>query len=266
MSIVNCQFSILNCYISIHLINLGSNFVFSCLVELVDDGDEQLLTEQPVIVGLRAQESSKTVLVVDDVEDTRRFVAQLLNLQGLATIEAKDGREALRLVASHRPDLIIMDMRMDVMDGYQAIRALKYEQKSNIPIIAASASAFEADRLEIMDTGANAFIRKPFDAHEIFREVGQLLELEAIYKNKDEKIPLQKLTAEAIGTLPAELRQSLEVALVRLNVKLICDLLEGIRHENEEVGEVLEQLAGEYRYDAMLELLREAESSRGEQS
>lgn len=158
----------------------GSTFTFSCQVELNKELQVPVDSGQ-IIIGLDLGEAQKTLLLVDDIAETRTFLAEVLKTPGLRIVEAQNGAEALELVDKEKPDLVIMDMRMDVMDGFEAIRRLKLEQRSTIPVIAASASAFEIDREEIMATGADAFFRKPFDEREVLETVARLLKVERVY-------------------------------------------------------------------------------------
>ena len=113
--------------------------------------------------------AGKKILLVEDNEMNRQIACDVLADYGLKVFTAENGREAVEMMKSSTPgqyDLILMDVQMPVMDGFTAtheIRALKEKYKSNIPIIAMTANAFEEDRRAAFDAGMNEHIAKPID-------------------------------------------------------------------------------------------------------
>lgn len=106
---------------------------------------------------------SKKILVVEDTEDNRQILRDLLGMAGYEMVEAYDGAEGVAKASEHKPDLILMDIQMPVMDGYEAsraIRALKTEAR-NVPIIALTANALEGDRERCLAAGMNDYLTKP---------------------------------------------------------------------------------------------------------
>jgi CheY-like chemotaxis protein len=123
------------------------------------------------------------VLVVDDVAANRDIAVSVLSLAGLRTVEARDGAEALAAVHEHRPDLILMDMLMPVMDGVQAIRRIRDTPGlSGTPILAVSASSYHRDRERALQAGADGFLPKPLNFNRLFEQVGQRLNLAWTYR------------------------------------------------------------------------------------
>jgi CheY-like chemotaxis protein len=163
----------------------GSIFTFTCRVEVESDEQKDTTAKVPSLIGIDLQGVRKTLLVVDDIKEVRHYLAQQLETPGLKIIEAENGLKALEKIEAERPDLVIMDMQMPVMDGYEAIRTLKLKEKNPVPVIAASASAFETDHEEIMATGADVYIRKPFDTQEILKTVAERLGAKRIYQADD---------------------------------------------------------------------------------
>lgn len=120
----------------------------------------------------------RTILIVDDVEINRTMLVDILRPLGFDTVEASDGQEALDRIGQARPDLVLMDLAMPVMDGLQATRALRSLQLTrNLPIIALSANASNADRDEALEAGAQVFLAKPFDRADLLRHLGEQLDL-----------------------------------------------------------------------------------------
>ena len=105
----------------------------------------------------------RKILVVEDNEDNREIlVRRLERLGGFEILVATNGKEALEVAAQSRPDLIFMDLRMPVMDGYEATRALRQmEWGRDLPVVAITAHTMEEDREKAFSAGCNDFIPKP---------------------------------------------------------------------------------------------------------
>jgi two-component system, OmpR family, KDP operon response regulator KdpE len=107
----------------------------------------------------------KLVLLVDDEQRILRFVRVHFEAQGARVIEAHDGYEALDAVRQHLPDLVVLDVRMPGLDGYETLRALR--ELSDVPVIMLTVQAEEADRIRGLDLGADDYMAKPFSPAEL---------------------------------------------------------------------------------------------------
>jgi CheY-like chemotaxis protein len=119
-------------------------------------------------------------LVVDDTPTNRHLVVKLLELIGYNVREAANGAEAIALCHSWQPHIVLMDMRMPVMDGYEATRRIKAIAPQNSAIartivIAVTASAFEEERTAILAAGCDDFIRKPFQKDILYSKIAKHL-------------------------------------------------------------------------------------------
>lgn len=118
-----------------------------------------------------------TILIVDDVEDTRDMYAEYLRHCGFTVITATDGAQGLDAARAHRPDLILMDVTMPGLDGWMATRLLKQDALiKNIPVIILSAHVFTEHRDAAHESGADGFIAKPCLPDELAREVKAALQ------------------------------------------------------------------------------------------
>ncbi len=115
----------------------------------------------------------KKILIVDDEESIRRLVDVYLKKAGFITIEARDGREALKKIEKDLPDLIILDLMLPYVDGETIAREIR--KKSNIPIIMLTAKAEEDQRVEGLEMGADDYVVKPFSPRELVARVKALL-------------------------------------------------------------------------------------------
>ena len=112
------------------------------------------------------------MLIVDDHDLNRRVLVELLHPFGFAVREAADGAQALEQFERHRPQLILMDLRMPCLDGYEAMQRIRQcAEGANVRIVAVTASAFDDDLPKIRASGANDVLRKPFRRHELFQVV-----------------------------------------------------------------------------------------------
>jgi len=120
--------------------------------------------------------SKKKILVVDDNEDNREIFVFRLQQLGFEVLVASNGKEAIETASQAKPDLIFMDLRMPVMDGWEATRALRQtEWGKDLPVVAVTAHAMEEDRKKALNAGCNELIPKPVMDYAIFRETIQRL-------------------------------------------------------------------------------------------
>ncbi|MDP2278434.1 MAG: response regulator [Nitrospirota bacterium] len=119
----------------------------------------------------------KRILVVEDDEPNRRLIKDVLMYHGYEVMEAANGDEAVKMAAKHKPDLVLMDLQMPVMNGAEAIRQLKNSPETKgIKIIAVTGFAMRGDRERTLDTGADDYIAKPIDIRELPEVVKHILE------------------------------------------------------------------------------------------
>jgi len=112
--------------------------------------------------------TTKKILVVEDNQDSRELVIKVLKSRGYLIMEAADGEAALRKIGEEKPDLILMDISLPKIDGYEVTRRLK-EQESfkDIPIIALTAHAMKGDREKALQAGCDGYIPKPISVREL---------------------------------------------------------------------------------------------------
>jgi two-component system cell cycle response regulator DivK len=119
---------------------------------------------------------SKRILVVEDQEDNRRILRDMLGNAGYELIEAESGEEALTAVEAQRPDLILMDIQLPVMDGYEATRRIKSNPDMKaVPIIAMTAYALAGDEAKALAAGCNGYVTKPFSPRALLAKVREYL-------------------------------------------------------------------------------------------
>ena len=119
---------------------------------------------------------SKRILVVEDQEDNRQILRDLLGNAGYELIEAENGEEALAAVARQRPDLILMDIQLPVMDGYEATRRIRTNPDlKSVPIIAVTSYALAGDESKALAAGCDAYVSKPYSPRQLLAKVREHL-------------------------------------------------------------------------------------------
>ena len=125
---------------------------------------------------MQSQDQNETVLLVEDTEDNRFMMRRLLEMAGYGVIEATNGEEAVRLAESERPNLILMDLSLPIIDGLAATRAIrKLDGFKNVPIVAVSAHDSSDFQAEALAAGCNGYITKPIDFSELEQLIARLL-------------------------------------------------------------------------------------------
>jgi two-component system cell cycle response regulator DivK len=119
---------------------------------------------------------SKRILIVEDQEDNRRILRDLLSATGFELLEATTGEEGVRLAEASAPDLIIMDIQMPVLDGHEATRRIKAKPAlRGIPIIVVTSYALSGDEAKAKAAGADAYVAKPFSPRELLGLIRRFL-------------------------------------------------------------------------------------------
>jgi len=119
---------------------------------------------------------SKRVLIVEDQEDNRAILRHLLSKSGYDLIEATNGEEGVALAQSQRPDLILMDVQLPIIDGYEATRRIKSNAElRSIPVIAVTSYALSGDEAKARAAGCDAYFAKPFSPRLLLAKIRKYL-------------------------------------------------------------------------------------------
>jgi len=119
---------------------------------------------------------SKLILVVEDQEDNRRILRDLLTSAGYEVIEAVTGKDGVSAAETHRPDLILMDIQLPGLDGYEATRRIKANPDlHHIPIIVVTSYALSGDDVKAFEAGCDAYVSKPFSPRALLAKIREYL-------------------------------------------------------------------------------------------
>ena len=120
------------------------------------------------------------ILIADDYEDTRELLRLMLTADGYSVSEARNGRECVMMAQTERPDLILIDISMPVLDGWGALMELRADERArNIPCIALTAFS-DSDRAQALDAGFDAYLTKPFRGKDLSETVDRMLKAKRV--------------------------------------------------------------------------------------
>jgi predicted ATPase/signal transduction histidine kinase/CheY-like chemotaxis protein/tRNA A-37 threonylcarbamoyl transferase component Bud32 len=242
----------------------GSLFKFDITVSVVEtaQSNSQQLTRR--VVALEPNQPTYRILIVDDRWDNRQLLIRLLSRVGFELLEATNGQQALEIWENCCPHIILMDMRMPVMDGYEATKRIKATTKGQATaIVAVTASSFEEQRAIILSTGCDDFIRKPFREADIFDALHKHLGVSFVYDEStasptSTQTDTGAITPDAIAALPTDLVANLYQAIIDGDKDLMLSLIDPIRSSNKPLANALAALVNNFRYKQLLTLTQSA--------
>ncbi|MBF0302944.1 MAG: transporter substrate-binding domain-containing protein [Desulfamplus sp.] len=266
----------------------GSTFTLVLPAVQVEEKDVPVKPKKRKVLGIKQNiidnsERGKNItecriLVVDDKETNRDVLTRLLEQVGIEVKEAADGQEALDVFDTWLPQMVFMDIRMPVMDGVEATKKIKSSERgAKTFIIVVSASAMEEQRIEVMASGADAFIRKPFQESEIFEAISTYLGVEFIYEADPSEVLLSEnrsaanksgspenlrsgvagiLTAAAFKDIPEPLLNEMLSAVEGGYIDKLKSTIKIVSTIDVQLANRLEELADNYEYDQLIRLLQ----------
>jgi CheY-like chemotaxis protein len=242
----------------------GTRFTFDVRVGLAEV--TKVETRQPArrAIGLAPGQPPCRILVVEDRAENRQLLVELLESLGFEVRSAVNGQEAISLWSTWQPHLIWMDMRMPVMDGYEATKQIKAtRQGEDTVIVALTASAFEEERAIILQAGCDDFLRKPFREEVLLAKIAEHLGVEYVYEQEQPKSPQQaavpaELTPQDLAVMPAQWVAQLRYAALSADDELILELLKEIPQANAALGCALADLVSNFRFDRLAGLTQPA--------
>ncbi|MCP6757227.1 MAG: PAS domain S-box protein [Fischerella sp. CENA71] len=270
----------------------GSTFSFDIQVNLAAALKVVPKLNKGRVIGLAADQPSYRILVVDDRQENRDLIMQLLGSVGFEVDAANNGQEAIAMWQNWQPHLIWMDMRMPVMNGYDATKEIRARERKDADIsrrsdagncslsasprhhlpassfrtviIALTASAFEEQQASILAAGCDDLIRKPFREQVIFEKIAEYLQVRYIYaedssenatNNKPGNIQSSILDLHsAITVMPTSWVAELNQAAVEVDGERIFQIIDQIPQTHSDLAEALANLVRSFCFDEIIEL------------
>jgi signal transduction histidine kinase/DNA-binding response OmpR family regulator len=241
----------------------GATFQFSLPTHAIAPEQESFHSPSRQIVGLQSGQPTYRILVVDDREDSRHFLVDLLTPLGFQVQEASDGEGAIVLSESWFPDLIWMDMNMPILDGGSAAKHIKASGQRSPVIIGLTGSNLAEDRMTAFSSDCDDIILKPARTEVIFEKMAQYLGVRYRYRptppkktvisNPQTSLLLNKEeVVNVLTTMPIEWVNQLHQAALRVSAKQSCELIEQIAQNNPSLARTLNLWIEEYRFEDLV--------------
>lgn len=236
----------------------GATFQFDILFE---PGDPQIFHDRNVLEQkvdkLAPGQSPVRILIVDDTAENRQILVEMLEPVGFETRAVAGGHEAVALVKEWNPHLILMDLRMPGMDGFEAMTQIRrLPNGREVPMIAVTASAFSEDRHKAIDAGANDFLGKPFREHDLFDLVGRYAGVRYLFlQNAPAMPPPPALDHQTLAALfSPEAREGLRQAALDLNIEGALSLIQPIEAAAPQIARTLRNRIERFEFQSILDL------------
>ncbi len=251
------------------LVGKGSVFKFDIKLSVVGAAD--IKSQQPTrrVLALEPNQLSYRILIADDALENRQLLTKLLSPLGFELWEASNGIETIEIWEKYCPHLIFMDMRMPMMDGYEATKQIRLRERNRkdeqakiqtgqaTAIVAVTAHTLEKDRTTAFSVGCDDLIHKPFREADIFDALHKHIRVRFVYAEStaaSTETQVQILTPEAIAALPPDLVANLRQAIYNLDVELMQTLIAQISELNQPLATAIASLAKDFKYRQLLDL------------
>lgn len=244
---------------------LGQGCVFSFSLPLPEAEVPLVATHQRRVLGLTPGHLPVKVLVVEDNPDNQELIASLLTGAGFEMRMAENGQRAIDLFRQWQPHFIWMDMRMPVLDGYEATQAIRaLPGGDTVKIVALTASAFHENREEILAAGCDDMLAKPIDETRLFLLMGDMLGLRYRYADEafDGTTGMSAAASSEPSNLPQPLRGELQAAAELLDIDAVRSIIDGMLADHPEQARLAGEWLSEYRFDKIIDLCRHAEEDK----
>ncbi|MBW4464932.1 MAG: response regulator [Pegethrix bostrychoides GSE-TBD4-15B] len=257
-------------------VNQGSCFSFQIPVGLTQDAEPtSARAADSNLAALIPNAPDHRILIAEDNAENQMLLSRLLQKRGFAVQAVENGQEALALWQQWQPDLILMDVRMPVLNGYEATRSIRAREQSLCPprrtatkVIALTANAFSEDQQDSVKAGCDGFLTKPFRQEKLLELVFQQLDIElppAVLSTLSPTIspasprylpPLVDLSVqpELLQMLPAGWLEQFHSAVEQCDERASRKLIDQIATEQPTLSAALSQLVDNYRFDQLIQL------------
>jgi len=245
-------------------LGVGSIFWFEIPVLVSQGSPIQSLEISRQVLSLVPGQPEYKILVVDDQPENRQLMIKLLTQIGLQVKEAENGQEALHLWEEWRPHLIWMDIRMPIMNGYEATQRIRASlDGENTVIIALTAYASKSDRNLALSAGCNDYLSKPFQEDELFSKMAEYLKLKYVYADSTPSVSQSSILSSSVNpplTSDSLLVMAKEWIIALQEACLLCDeeevlhLVQQIPPEHQSLATSLRSLARDFQFQQIRQL------------
>lgn len=258
-------------------VNKGSCFICDIALPVSDAKNININYQAGRVIGLVESELKYRILIVDDRWENRVVLKSLLEIIGFEIREASNGQEALECWREWKPNLIWMDMRMQVMDGYQATRAIRAEYNDQLDqnnngakkylrpiIIALTANVFEQDHAKIYQAGCDDIVIKPYLEKTILDKLIEHLGVQYIYQSSNNKSESgsgslsNDQLRQRLSKLSPDLMEQLSLAILEGRTAIVTELITVVEQQDKVLGDELNKRLKAFRLDELAQLLEKS--------
>ena len=238
-------------------------FCLNVRAEVATDGELKIQCIPRQIAGLASNQPDYRILVVDDSKTNRKIMVELLERVGFKVREAVNGREAVEVWLCWQPHMIWMDLRMPIMNGYEATSQIRSRSLTRSPaIVALSASTSEEERSLFRESGCDDFVGKPFTENTIFEKIAQHLGVRYIYQTPPPAIESVRLSADSLKVMSDSWLERVEQAAASLDAELLSELLRQIPSEHSGLKRTLQQQVDDFNFDRIINSIAKSKSDQ----
>ncbi len=238
--------------------NVGSIFWFDVNLSPADEWVKtSQIDHRGQIIGIKDRQPK--IVVIDDKWANRSVISNLLSPIGFEVSEANDGQEGWEKILQVQPDLIVTDLLMPELDGYELIKRVRESENfKDIVIIVSSASVFETDQYRSLEAGGNTFIPKPVQATELLEKLQKYLDLEWVYEANEAPLAIASDTNELIAPPATEMEMLYELAMKGNFLEIVkqAGLLEERDPKYIPFAKKLHQMAKDFQDEEILTFIQ----------
>ncbi|CAN1209646.1 hypothetical protein TUMEXPCC7403_05440 [Tumidithrix helvetica PCC 7403] len=256
---------------AISQVGLGSTFSFYILAHLAKNTLHEIGFSNPSAIGLEPGQRNYRILIAEDNTLNRQLLLKLLVPMGFQVCHCENGQEAIAVWQNWSPDLILMDVRMPVLDGYEATKQIRMQENEKAQqiasffptkIIAITANAFEEEQLKATSFGCDDFIRKPVPNEIVFAKIAEHLGVRYIYAEATKNPAISNLTSfhqvlesEHFTGMSTSWLNQLQDAVTHIDGKQVLRLIEQIPPSHANLAAGLKNLVHEFRFEQILKAI-----------
>ncbi|MEE9423418.1 MAG: ATP-binding protein [Methylococcales bacterium] len=247
----------------------GSRFWFDLDLPVADQAGqiETSSTDNRIITAMKG--NKRKILITDDEADNRRLLVDMLTPFGFELHQAVDGQDCIEQTFDWKPDLILMDSKMPIVDGLEACGRIRSNADiKDIKIIAISANAYDYHRQRCLDAGANDFLAKPLQLDQLLQMIAQHTGLEPVYEtSKTAKFPESNEFDQECGFPPKAALEHLLISAEQGDIQAVREQVDGLKqmdHSYLVFLEELNNLTDDFQINKICQLLKQAISKEGE--
>lgn len=239
----------------------GTRFQFNIDADLAESATEAKTRSQYHVLALEPGQPQYKILVVDDKAINRQLLVKLLGPLGFELKEAGNGQEAVEIWDQWEPHLIWMDMRMPILDGYEATKQIKATTKGQATaVIALTASVLEEERAVILSAGCDDFLRKPFREETIFDAMAKHLGVRYIYDpntaspTPEVEIEHRDPTPDDLKTMPPEWITQLHEAALEADAEQVIQLVQTLPPHQQTLNQSITRWTHQFQFEKIISL------------